>query len=307
MKRTASILLVVFVVWLGAHAAQTSALSARASWPVAEEFVLVPPPEIARIASGGYNELWADLRWVQTLVYYGTAKIGQSDFRYLGRLIDNILALDPYFHDVYYWAAAASTYKQERATQEEFRTSVRYLRLGLERFPEDYELHEALVMKLWWDLEPEDPAERRRNRLEAARIAERAMRLPKAPPGTATRIAAMWSDLGEIEHARNTLRQMLLTTENKQARAKMIARFRYLAESEGEAELLAKAKREFDSKHAENLPGAPSDLFVILGPRRKRWPTLDELTSGTLLGQLRLLEDEGDEDALDQEAPEERR
>ena len=127
---------------------------------------------------------------------------------------------------------------------EQARCDLIALRLGLEQFPNDYELHEALAMKLWWDLAPEDPEEVRKNRTEAARIAERAMRLPSAPPAAATRIAAMWGMLGEVEHARATLRQMLLTTENKEARAKMIERFREIAGDLGSK----KAQRILDTQ-----------------------------------------------------------
>lgn len=284
--RTVGALVAAALLWLGARASGARALETRDEWPKHDETLLVLPPDAGRVMWAGYNELGADITWVRTLIYYGSAKIGKSDFRYLERLIDSIIALDPKFKDLYYWAAAAVTYRQSRATQEEFETSVKYLRMGLAEFPDDYELHEALVMKLWWDLAPTDPEEVRKNRTEAARVAERAMRLPSAPPAAATRIAAMWGMLGEVEHARATLRQMLLTTENKEARAKMIERFRAIAGDLGEVEMLAAAKEQFDSDHAANLPFGPSDLFVILGKRPER-KTVDELTSGTLMSRIR--------------------
>ena len=288
--------------WFAANRAQARALDMREAWGPADDFMLVMPPKAAPLLTAGYSELAADITWVRMLVYYGSAKIGKSDFRYLETLIDNVIALDPRFEKVYMWAAGAVTYRQERATQEEFRTSVKYLRKGIEAFPDDYDLRHALAMKLWWDLHG-DPDEMRKNRREAARVAEEAMRLPSAPPAAATLISAMWGELGELEHARQTLRQMLLTTENKQARAKMIERFKQIA-SAREAELIAKAKLRFDQAHAENLPWGPSDLYVLLGERPKRWPTLDELAGQTLFAQVPSGASESDE-ADDEEADDE--
>ena len=298
--RIALALLCVAGLWLGARIAQARALEAREAWTNEDRFMLVLPPQAAVLTTGGYNELAADLTWTRMLVYYGSAKIGKSDFRYLELLIDNVIALDPHFYEVYEWAAGAVTFRQERATQQEFKTSVKYIRMGIEQFPESYDLQHMLAMKLWWEL-GSTREELRANRREAARVAERAMRLPTAPPEAATLIASMWTDLGELEHARNTLKQMLLTTDNKEARKKMIRRFAALADSPREAELLAKAKREFDKQHDEHMPLAPSDLFVIVGPKPQR-KTVDELIRGTVLGRLELLVDERDE-AGDVSAP----
>src|SRR5207245_8127550 len=43
-----------------------SANAQRAVWPPEEERVMVPPPQVARIASLGYNELAADAVWAET-------------------------------------------------------------------------------------------------------------------------------------------------------------------------------------------------------------------------------------------------
>ncbi len=289
MKR-ALIAASIAVLWLLAHGLKIQTLEARESWPDAEQFMIVPPAQVAPLLAIGFNEVAADITWARMLVYYGSARIGKSDLRYLDSLIENVLALDPYFKRVYAWAGAATTFKNNRATQEEFELSARYLRRGIERFPDDYDLYETLMLRLWWDLEPDTPEAKRANRLEAARLAEIAIRLPTAPPGAATRVATMWSELGEAEHAKRTLKQMLLTTENKEARAKMIDRFRNLFPADREANLMIKAKRELDRQHEAELPWGPSDLYILLGPRPKRITDLDQLSSqATVLGRLNLL------------------
>ncbi len=289
VKRVAAAL-AVGVLWLAAHAVKSQTLEAREKWPDAEQYIIVPPATAAPLLAIGYNEVLADITWVRMLVYYGTARIGKSDLRYLDRLIENVIALDPYFERVYAWGGSATTFKSNRATNEEYELSVRYLRKGIERFPNKYELYETLMLRLWWDLKADTPEQRRANRVEAARLAEIAIRLPTAPPGAATRVATMWSELGEVEHAKRTLRQMLLTTENKEARAKMLNRFRSLFQDSREAELLEKAKLELDRQHREQLPWAPSDLFILIGPRPDRISNLDELADrSTVLGRFDLL------------------
>jgi hypothetical protein len=268
----------VAALWLPAHVAKGVALEARAEWPPADEYVVLPPAEVAPLLHAGYNELGADITWARLLVYYGSARIGESDLRYLERFIDNVVALDPRFKRPYLWAAYAVTFKGGKKvmkgreefvapTQEEFQISAYYLRRGIEAFPEEFDLYRTLAMRLWFDLKPESEADRRLNREEAAALMERAVRLPTAPPDAATFAATLWSELGELEHARRSLREMLLTTDNAKAREKMINGFRNMFEEDREVELLERANRSFERQRAETLPLAPADLFVLLGPR----------------------------------------
>lgn len=288
MIRVLATLAAIAALWIPAHLAKGEALETRAEWPPADEYVILPPAEIAPLLHAGYNELAADITWARLLVYYGSARIGESDLRYLERFIDNVLALDPRFKRPYLWAAYATTFKGGRkvekggeefvvATQGEFEISTRYLRRGIEEFPEAYDLYRALAMRLWWDLEPESEQEKRLNREEAAALMERAVRLPTAPPDAATFAATLWSELGELEHARRTLREMLLTTDNDKARAKMIAGFQNMIGEDRELEVLERASESFERQHAETLPLAPADLFVLLGPRPEPAFRLEEL------------------------------
>jgi hypothetical protein len=276
--RLAAAVFAIAALWIPAHVAKGVALEARTEWAPADEYVVLPPAEIAPLLHAGYNELAADITWVRLLVYYGSARIGQSDLRYLERFIDNVMALDPRFKRPYLWAAYAVTFKGGKKemkggeefvapTQEEFQISAYYLRRGIEAFPEEYDLYRTLAMRLWWDLEPESAEEKRLNREEAAALMERAVRLPMAPPDAATFAATLWSELGELEHAKRTLREMLLTTDDERARAKMIAGFRSMLAEDREVELLERANRSFERQRAEALPLAPADLFVLLGPR----------------------------------------
>jgi hypothetical protein len=263
-------------LWLVSNRLQATALAERTSWPDADEFVILPPARTAPFLYAGYNEVGADINWARGLVYYGSAVLGESDLRYLERFIDTVLELDPKFKRVYFWASAAVTFRSTKAerdgtqfiaaTDEEFRLSAKYLRRGIEEFPDEYQYYLTLALRLWWDIEPKDAAERRANRLEAAQLLDHAITLPSAPPGASTTVANLWSELGEFEHAKRALRQQLMTTDNKEAQAKILERFRGLFPADRESELLERAKNDFEAARAKALPWAHADLFVLIGP-----------------------------------------
>lgn len=269
-------LMSIAAIWFVSIRLQSIALADRQSWPDEDEFVILPPARTAPFLYAGYNEVAADINWARGLVYYGSAVLGESDLRYLERFIDTVLELDPKFKRVYLWAAAAVTYHSSKtrrgdtefiaATDDEFRLSAKYLRRGIEEFPDEYDYYLTLALRLWWDITPDSEEERHANRLEAAQLLDYAITLPTAPPGAATTVANLWSELGEFEHAKNALRQQLMTTDNKEAQARILERFRQLFPADREDELMERAKNDFEAARARALPWAPADLFVLLGP-----------------------------------------
>jgi hypothetical protein len=269
MRRAASCIALVaaaLLLWRTGRTLQALALGERAAWPPSEEYAILPSPEAAPFLFLGYRELGADITWARLLVYYGSSRIGESDFRYLRRFIDNVIALDPRFEKLYRWAAYAVTFKQNRATQEEFRLSVHYLERGIREFPERYELFWLLGLRYWLDLEPKDEAERRRFRERGAELIEIAMRKPDAPPDLATFAASLRSRMGQRERAMSELREMILTTDNPQARRRMLARLRELSDSSELADEVARAAERFDDEWRRTLDYAPPGLYVLLGP-----------------------------------------
>jgi hypothetical protein len=259
-------LLIAGALGVTAHPFKEQALLTRDEWPRYEEYVALPPAAAAPLLAMGYRELWADITWARTLVYYGSSHIGDSQFLYLDKFIDNVLALDPTFYRVYRWAAYAVTYKDQRATQAEYRASVRYLERGILAFPDQYELFWLLGIRYWLDLESDDPAERRRFRERAAHLIEQAMRKPDAPPDLATLATTMRTKLGQTERARRELLEMILTTENEAARERMLNRYGALVESTAEVDEIARAVRDLEAAWQAELPYAPASFYFLLGP-----------------------------------------
>lgn len=251
--------------WAAAMRLEAAALADRATWPAVEENAVVPPADLAPILSLGYRELAADLAWSRLLVYYGSSRIGDSDFRYLEDLIDTVLALDPRFKRVYRWAAYSVTHRTGYATQEELALSVRYLERAMEAFPDDYEYFWLAGLRYWLDLNPEDEDLRRRYRERGAELIEQAMRKPNAPPGLATLAASLRTELGQVERALSELREMILTTDDVEAREKMVERFALLSDDRDLADELEAASERFDAAWKAEMPYAPPSLYVIIG------------------------------------------
>lgn len=282
--RIAGVLVAAALCWLSATQLQAAALRDRAGWDAEHEYQLVPPPDAAPFLAAGYRELLADITWARALVYYGGSVRRADDYRYMEAFVDNILALDPHFERIYDWAASAVTYKKGTATQEEFLVSLRYLEKGMAAFPDDYIYFWRAGVVYWFDLRPEDPELRQIYRERGADLLEQAMRKPNAPKDLANEAAAMRTHLGQKERALAVLQEQLLTTDDPEARAAMMRRFRYLGDAERTSEL-ERAMREFARLHSVHLPHAPPDLFVLVGPEPSPVIDFDQLaTSRDLFG-----------------------
>lgn len=218
LVRTTLCIAAIIGCWAGAMTLGDHARAERKTWPPAEAHALfLPPPEIAPTIFAGYRQLMADITWVRALVYYGSSMLGEADYRYLERFIDNVIALDPRFKRVYRWATYAVTYKHETATAEEFEVAVRYAEQGIEMFPDTYEFYWIAGLRYFLDMHSDNPDERRRIREHGAELIEKAMHKPDAPKNLVSVAANLRMKLGQKERALADLRSVILTTDNEEA------------------------------------------------------------------------------------------
>jgi hypothetical protein len=252
---------------LGAQALGRAAATERDGWPAAEEYALfLPPPNVTPVVFSGYRQLAADIYWSRTLVYYGSSLVGDADFRYLERFIDNVIALDPKFERPYKWAALAVTFQDERATQEEYHLSLKYLERGIVEFPDGYEMFLLAGQRYFLDMYSKDPDERRRFRERGAELIEQAMRKKDAPSTLATFAATLRTKLGQKERALHNLREMILTTGDAEAQEKLIARYNRLSQSQFPDEA-KRAKQALEDGWKREFPFASPSMYVLLGDR----------------------------------------
>lgn len=254
---------VAALLWLGANTLRSEAAAARRSWPKTESAAFVPPVELAQFAP--YPELQADLLWCRLLVYYGSNWGGEGDLSQVEDFLDAIVTLDPRFKAIYEWAGFAVAYRTGKATQEEFKSSVRYLEKAIEEFPEDYKYFWLAGTRYYFDLWSKDEATRTRYRERGADLIEQAMTKPNAPQDLATTAAAMRSKLGQYNRALDNLREMISSTSDPEARQQMLKRVKI--SDPGLAEELAAASTQLQDTWLSNLPMVPLDFFLQLGPK----------------------------------------
>src|SRR5262249_45139133 len=127
------------------------------------------------------NELAADLAWIDTLLYYGDGLIRQTSMPDVGKLIDQVVASDPRFRRPYMWGSYSLVFRNRLTTSGDYEDSARLLRKAIAVFPDDWELHWALGLRLYFDIKRPDKDEQARIREEGAAMIERAMHLPGAP------------------------------------------------------------------------------------------------------------------------------
>jgi hypothetical protein len=271
-RAAAPLLVVVTLVALGTgvSALRGKALALRTATPI-EARVTVPPPGMARLASGRYNELAADLAWVRTLVHYGSMLEQGLGIRDLEALLAVTNALDPWFKAPYRWGSNALVFT-ERAGQrlltnaDDLLASVRLLERAIQRFPDDWEFRWQLGLMYYLDLPADDPDGRRRLQEIGAAYMEQAMRRPGAPDDLPLVAASLRTRLGQKDRALANLREMIMSTRDPAARRKLEERYAALA-SEEASQAIAEAARAFEAEWRAHLPYAPETLHVLVGPR----------------------------------------
>ena len=265
VRRILAALIVAALLWAGARQLGAAAQDERASWPKTADTLLVPPAEVVPFAGAVLGrELLGDVVWARMLVYYGANWAGEGDLSQLEPLIEVVMTLAPRFKPVYEFAAYATTYQSGTATQEEFKTSIRYLERAMKVYPDDYKYFWIAGLRYHYDLWSKDEAVRRGYRERGAALIEEAMRKPNAPPDLATTAASMRSKLGQHQRAIDSLRQMVLITDNQEAREKMLERLR--VESPDLAEEVERAADELEQAWQRDMPSVPLDLYILLGP-----------------------------------------
>jgi hypothetical protein len=201
-----------------------------------------------------------------------------ADYRYLTQFIDNVIALDPQFKPIYRWAGYAVTFQQSRPTQREFELSLRYLEIGAQRFPQDYELAWLAGLRYWLDLQPEDPELKQRYREKGADYIEKAMQAPDAPEDLATLAAYFRSELGQKERAIQDLKQRIMMTQNEEAKERMLRHLEALT-SEAVSAQLRESSESLLREWKQNHPSLPIDIYLQLGPRPARAIDFDDLAT----------------------------
>jgi hypothetical protein len=172
-------------VGLGTRQALRASLALRAAWPRQADTGALPPAGVLRLLSLGHHEMASDLVAARANVYFGSQVASRGQQRWLARILNTAVDLDPRFHRLYLRGAAMLVYTGQDFTVEAFDAADALLERGAREFPDDWELPFQRGFNLAFELpklvERDDPrvAVWRRRGGEDLR---RASRLDGAPP-----------------------------------------------------------------------------------------------------------------------------
>jgi len=218
--------------------------------PPAEEVGrFVPRPEVARIASLGFEPLVADYYWMQAVQVVGAETSDPSRHApLLGRLVDVVTTVDPWVDHPYRFAAHWLT-----DSAESVRFANRLLERAIEYHPDDWRNPFYLGFNLFFYLGEVEAAA---DALEAAAL------LPDAPlylPRLAARLRANTSGL---DTATAFLEELLRGAEDPRARAQYEESLLQI-EVERRARFLDEARARFRQRNGRDIRGVED---LVRGP-----------------------------------------
>ncbi|MCA9563130.1 MAG: hypothetical protein KC561_06555, partial [Myxococcales bacterium] len=146
-----------------------------------DESYLLPEPGALRTMSLGYNELAADLVWIQALSYFAVQFHARGEYQWLDRYIETVVALDPEFRMIYHWAGTVTMYDGREIDNDSVWSSIRFLEMGIEQYPDDWFLSFMAGVNYRFELHTNDPEERTLWHERGADLIARAGQQPEAP------------------------------------------------------------------------------------------------------------------------------
>jgi hypothetical protein len=277
--RLAASAAIIAIVALGAARLARIAAEREAPRVLADE-PYAPAPDTAPLVALGYRELCADLLFLRLKGYFGGR---ESTADGIASLVEAILALDPRFHRFYEWGARAITLASRGVDNAAALRAIAVLDAGAQQFPDDWKLPYLAGEIYTQDLKTSDPVQRRAWDERGTLLTESAIRKPNAPSEAATWAATMRTRLGQHQRAVDGLREMLLVTEDDQARGRLLAKLADLehdAASEVAAELL-EARHRFEAAWYATRPAVPASMYLLLGrPLSPRFDLAELATGG---------------------------
>ena len=277
MKLAAAAALIAAVGIAGARVAREAAEDQAPRFLADEPYA--PAPDTAPLVTLGYRELFADLLFLRLKGYFGGADNTASG---LANLVEAIVALDPNYHRAYEWGARAITLAGRGVDNAAYLRALAVLDAGAQHFPTDWKLPYLAGEIYAQDLTTKDPAQRRAWDERATLLTESAIRKPSAPAEAATWAATMRTRLGQHQRAVDGLREMLLVTDDANARERLLTKLAELEHGNANdvAADLLEARRRFEAEWQAARPTLPATFYVLLGPRRPLRFDLDELATG---------------------------
>lgn len=235
-----------------------------------EEVYALPDPEQLKVLSLGYRSALADLLFGQTLVaagrYFGAKKVFENVDGYLKAIV----ALEPRYRGVYYYADVLLTLSSVEMPKRNFRIARELKEKGLKLFPDDADLWISAgqfmtYLAVQWLPKDEDPDEWKQ---AGVRMIEHACaiwpyeKLPNSCIGS----TSVLKRLGETEATIRSLERLIAITDDPATKKDALARLEKLVGEKARDELRSRLFLLASLKERD-LPQLSRTAYQLVGPK----------------------------------------
>jgi tetratricopeptide (TPR) repeat protein len=231
---------------------------------------LLPRQDVLRLVGRGYLQLMADYFWIQLIQTTGRADAAE-EYRDVFPYANLITDLDPSFRIVYAFAAGVIPTNLGRETWVNTQESTQLLRKGLQLFPDDLRMN----MQLAYNLSAYE-----HDYQEAARVTEKASKLPGAPRYLSALATRLYAQSGQVDAGLALAQSLADAAEDETTREGFLQR---VWDLKMEREL-----RRVDAAIArfrETFGVPPPDVRTLLWLGYLREPPRDPKGGGFFIGQ----------------------
>ncbi|HSC85617.1 MAG TPA: hypothetical protein VLC09_00015, partial [Polyangiaceae bacterium] len=242
----------------GVVLAKPKAAAAHAELRKTEEFYALPGPQPLLVLSLGYRSALAELLFARTLVDSGIHFVERRVFAALPQYLAAVVALDPTYRDVYYYADSLLTLSTVIMPKANYRIARDLQEQGRKQFPDDAELWLSSGMYMAYLAPPHLPPneDAKEWRVAAARVLQHGCDIwpdgTELPP-TCLSASTILNRAGETAANVSALQRLLAIADDPSIRAEALARLTHVL-GVAEAEKAQKRLGALSAKHEVDLP-----------------------------------------------------
>jgi hypothetical protein len=229
----------------------------------------LPNPEHLKLFSLGYRSALADLLFGRTLVAAGMHFSEKKVFEHLDGYLYAIVALEPRYRDVYYYADSLLTLSTVRMPPGNYRIARELQARGRRLFPDDAQLWISsgqfmTYLAVQWLPEGEDPDEWRR---AGAEVLQHACDIwpYQELPASCLGVTSVLSRMGEREATIRSLERLIAVTDDPAVRLEAARRVEGLL-GEQAREQFHRRVQKTEELRARDLPLLSRTEYQLVGP-----------------------------------------
>jgi len=229
----------------------------------------LPNPEHLKLFSLGYRSALADLLFGRTLVAAGMHFSERKVFEHLDGYLNAIVALEPRYRDVYYYADSLLTLSTVRMPPRNYRLARDLQERGRRLFPDDAQLWISsgqfmTYLAVQW-LPPEENADEWRT--AGAEVLQHACAIwpYQELPTSCLGVTSVLSRLGEREATIRSLERLLAVADDPLVRAEASRRIDALL-SEQAREQFHRRVQNTEARRERDLPLLSRTEYQLVGP-----------------------------------------